>query len=323
MPPRRLPLLTLLVLLCSVPTLAAQVRSVSITSENDAYSFWIPFDIRPDEEYTNGMEIAAELNGAPLWGRLLRGRSPCGAGDSTGACLSTRVRLGQKIFTPRNDFAFLGNRPYAGWLYLGAAGSVERPRVRRSADAEVGITGPPSQGEWVQSTVHAIGGFRPVTGWEEQLRTEPGVVLRYGEEHLLAAARPGGIRVADVVPYWGAAAGNVLTGAHGGVRLRAGYQVPPPWGRTGRRVPVSIYAIAAARAEWVLRDLFLDGNTFRDGPRVDRTPTVGQLELGGGVRLGSVGLEYRAISRTRSYRTEPTGHQYGSFEVTINTKAQR
>ncbi|HEX8359880.1 MAG TPA: lipid A-modifier LpxR family protein, partial [Longimicrobium sp.] len=84
-----------------------------------------------------------------------------------------------------------------------------------------------------------------------------------------------------------------------------------------------IYAVAAARADLVLRDLFLDGNTFHDGPRVDRTPTVGQVEIGGGVRLGPVGLEYRAITRTRSYRTEPSGHQYGSFEVTINTKAQR
>lgn len=314
--------LLLLILLCSVHPLAAQVRSLAVTSENDAYNFWIPFAIRPDQEYTNGMELAAELEGAPLWGRLLRGRTPCGA-DSAGACLSTRVRFGQKIFNPRTQFVRPGQRPYAGWLYLGAAAAVERPLVRRSADVEIGVTGPPSQGEWVQATVHDIAGFRPVPGWRDQLRTEPGIVLRYGEEHLIADVRPGGVPVADVVPFWGATAGNVVTGAHGGVRLRAGYGVPAPWGRTPRRGPVALYAVAGVRAELVLRDLFLDGNTFRDGPRVKRIPTVGQLEVGGGVRLGPVGLEYRAITRTPSYRTEPTGHQYGSFQVTINTKAQR
>ena len=258
--------LLLLVLLCSVHPLAAQVRSFAVTSENDAYNFWIPFSIRPDQEYTNGVELAAELEGAPLWGRLLRGRS---------------------------------------------------------AHVEIGVTGPPSQGEWVQATVHDIAGFRPVPGWRDQLRTEPGIVLQYGEEHLVADLRPGGIRVAEVVPYWGAAAGNVLTGAHGGVRLRAGYAVPVPWGRAARRGSVSLYAVAGARAELVVRDLFLDGNTFRDGPSVTPIPLVGRVEAGAGVRVGPAGLEYRIISRTPSYRTEPTGHQYGSFQVTVSTKAQR
>ncbi|HEX8363400.1 MAG TPA: lipid A-modifier LpxR family protein, partial [Longimicrobium sp.] len=134
MPSRRLPHLTLLLLLFTVHPLAAQVRSFAVTSENDAYNFWIPFELRPDEEYTNGVELAAELEGAPLWGRFVRGRGLCGGGDSIGACLSTRVRFGQKIFTPRTQLVDpVGERPYAGWLYLGAAGIVERARVRRSA----------------------------------------------------------------------------------------------------------------------------------------------------------------------------------------------
>lgn len=154
-------------------------------------------------------------------------------------------------------------------------------------------------------------------GWSGQLRTEPGIVLRYGEEYAAAELRPAGIRVAEVMPYWGAAAGNVRTGAHAGIRLRAGYAVPRPWGRAAHGI--SVYASAGARAEVVLRDLFLDGNTFQDGPRVERIPEQGELEGAPGVRLGPFGLEYRAISRTRSYATEPKGHQYGSFQVTLRT----
>ncbi len=307
-------------LLCVSALLAAspadaQLRSLSATSDNDAYNFWIPFATRPDEEYTNGLEMRAELAGAPLWGRLLR--VACGAAD--GGCVSTELRVGQKIFTPRTDSPLLGagERPYAGWLYLSAAGSVEGARVRRTGGAEVGVTGPPSQGEWVQTTFHRMAGFRDPLGWAGQLRTEPGIVIRYGEEFIAAEARPGGIRVAEVMPYWGAAAGNVRTGAHAGVRLRAGYAVPRPWGRAGRGV--SLYASAGARAELVLRDLFLDGNTFRDGPRVERISEFGAVEGALGLRVGLVGVEYRTVSRTRSYETEPKGHQYGSFEVTLRT----
>jgi hypothetical protein len=307
-------LLAALTLLAASPA-AAQLRAFTLASDNDSYDFWIPFATRPDQEYTNGLELRAELGAAPLWGRLLR--APCATADST--CLSTELRVGQKIFTPRLDAPLLGpgERPYAGWLYLSAAGSAEEPRVRRTAGFEVGVTGPPSQGEWVQTTFHRLAGFRDPVGWSGQLRTEPGVVLRYGEEYVAAELSPAGIRVAEVMPYWGAAAGNVRTGAHAGIRLRAGYAVPRPWGRAPHGI--SVYASAGARAEWVLRDLFLDGNTFHDGPRVERIPDQGELEGALGVRLGPFGLEYRAISRTRSYETEPKGHQYGSFHVTLRT----
>ncbi|MBD0320220.1 MAG: lipid A deacylase LpxR family protein, partial [Gemmatimonadetes bacterium] len=273
--------LLLAALLAASPA-AAQLRSVAVTSDNDSYDFWIPFATRPDEEYTNGLELRAELAGAPLWGRLFRADS---------ASLSTELRVGQKIFTPRLDSPVLrpGERPYAGWLYLSAAGSAEEPRVRRTAGFEVGVTGPPSQGEWVQTTFHKLAGFRDPVGWGGQLRTEPGVVLRYGEEYVAAELRPAGIRVAEVMPYWGAAAGNVRTGAHAGIRLRAGYAVPRPWGRAAHGV--SVYASAGARGEVVLRDLFLDGNTFQDGPRVERIPEQGELEGALGVRLGPFGLE--------------------------------
>ena len=308
-------LLTALLAILAAAPAGAQLRSFAAASENDSYNFWIPIASRPDVEYTNGLELRMELGGAPLWGRLFR--APCASADST--CLSTELRFGQKIFTPRLDSPALspGERPYAGWLYLSAAGSVEEARVRRTAGAEVGVTGPPSQGEWVQTTFHEMGGFRPPLGWRGQLRTEPGIVVRYGEEYIAAELRPAGIRVAEVMPYWGGAAGNVRTGVHAGVRLRAGYAVPRPWGRAAPGI--SVYAAAGARAEVVLRDLFLDGNTFRDGPRVERIPELGELEGALGVRLGPVGLEYRAISPTRSYETEPEGHQYGSFQVTFRT----
>ena len=303
-----------LLALVSAPAVA-QLRSVAVISDNDAYDFWIPVPTRPDRDYTNGIEVAAELDGAPLWGRLLRGRAACAEG-----CLTTELRAGQKIFTPLLDAAKRSpvDRPYAGWLYLAATGSVAGVRVRRTGGVEVGVTGPPSRAEWVQTTLHQLGGFRPPIGWDGQLKTEPGIVFRYGEEYA-GDLRPAGIRVAEVVPYWGAALGNVRTAAHGGFRVRAGYGVPRRWGPAARRTAVSVYAHAGARAELVARDLFLDGNTFHDGPAVERAPAIGELEAGAALRLGPLDLAYRVVSRTRTYDSQARGHQYGSFQVTLQT----
>lgn len=115
-------LLAALALLAASPA-GAQPRSFTLASDNDSYDFWIPIATRSDEEYTNGLELRVELGGAPLWGRLLR--APCATADST--CLSTELRVGQKIFTPRLDSPVPGpgERPYAGWLYLSAAASAE------------------------------------------------------------------------------------------------------------------------------------------------------------------------------------------------------
>jgi hypothetical protein len=305
----------LLLVALAVPA-QAQVRSAALVSQNDAYNFWIPVATRPDREYTNGVELALALDAAPLWRRVFPGLPTCAGTDPAAACLSTRIRAGQKIFTPRVEAASLlpGQRPHAGWLYVAAAGSVERERLRRTAEVEAGVTGPPSQAERVQTAFHRMAGFEEPQGWDGQLRTEPGVVLRIGEESVVAQAAPGGVRVAELVPEWGLAAGNVRTAAHAGARVRAGYRVPHPW----RPAPgAALYASASLRGDLVLRDLFLDGNTFRDGPRVERIPGVRELRYGGGLRLGRVGAEYQVVHRTRSYRTEPEGHTYGSFEITF------
>jgi hypothetical protein len=301
---------------------AAQVRAVRLTLDNDAYNFWVPSGTRPDEEYTNGMDASVEVAGGPLWARRLAPRAaPCsGAESADSACATTTFDIGQKIFTPRSDGPRLaaGERPYAGWLYFAATGQVSTARARRAVGIEIGVTGPPSLGEAVHETWHRIAGFRDPQGWDQQLRFEPGITVRYDEARLLGELRAGGGRVLALAPEWGAEAGNVRTAAHVGVRAAAGFRAPHPWSAAADRDsgPLAVYATAAARQEAVAHSLFLDGNTFADGPRVERSPLVFRYELGGGVRWRTVSLEYRAATRTREYETEPDGHTYSTLELT-------
>ena len=125
-----------------------------------------------------------------------------------------------------------------------------------------------------------------------------------------------------MAPEWGASVGNVLTGAHAGVRASAGVNVPHPWSRAADRGagPFSLYAVAAARQDAVAHNLFLDGTTFGEGPRVEHRPFVFRYELGGGIRYQHFTLEYRATTRTREYETEPGGHTYATFELTYRPR---
>lgn len=299
---------------------AQTVRAVEVVTDNDVFAFWKPLGMRPDEEYTHGMWVAVEVDGAQGWGRLAGGRAACAAGTAPPAegCVATRFEVGQQLFTPRIDDLepVPGQRPYAGWLFVRATGRVSTARLRREAGVEVGVTGEPSLGRAVHTAFHRAAGFRVPLGWRNQIGFEPGVVLRLGERRVAAEGRVGGVRVAELVPGWGVAAGNVLTGAHAGARARVGWRVPHPWDAEPDGGGASVYLVAAARGEWVGRSIFLDGNTFGDaGVSVERRPWVGQYEVGGGVRVRGVTAEATATTRGPDYRTQPGPHTYATIAV--------
>lgn len=314
--------LALVLALAAAPA-SAQVRATRLTLDNDTYDFWIPVAARPDWDYTNGVDLSVEVAGGPLWARRIAPHAGgcAGAESPDTACTTTTFAIGQKLFTPRVDSTapVPGERAYAGWLYLSATGRVATSARQRSVVAEAGVTGPPSLGKAIHTGWHRLAGFREPRGWDNQLRFEPGIVVRY-EESVLAAASAGGVRVATLVPEWGADAGNVHVGAHAGLALRAGYAVPHPWSRAADHAagPVSVYGIATVRGDAVARDLFLDGNG--GSPRVRREPFVRQRELGAGARLTGVTLEYRAITQSRQYRTAPASHTWSTFELTYRVR---
>ncbi|HWK89450.1 MAG TPA: lipid A-modifier LpxR family protein, partial [Longimicrobium sp.] len=219
-------------LLVAAPA-AGQVRAFQLTSDNDAYAFWVPMKVRPDWEYTNGVRLAAEVDGAPAWGRLAGRAAACAA--EAPACTSTTVEFGHKLFAPRQDSyqPLQGQRHYAGWLYAAATGRVVHGRTRHSAGLEVGVTGPASLGRPIMERYHHIAGFWEPVGWRHQLAFEPAFAARYGVDRRVAELRVGEMRIADVEASAAGALGTLRTAASASVRARAGYDVPDAW--TGRR----------------------------------------------------------------------------------------
>ena len=246
-----------------------------------------------------------ELNAAPGWGALVSAVRPCRADGASRSCLRTRLRMGQEIYTPRRDAPtpLPGERPYAAWLYLGADALVAGPRRQRSATVEVGVTGPPALGEPVQNAVHALLRSEPQAGWPHQVGFEPGVRLGYAEEYRFSHQLPG-VGMARVAPGWSASLGNVRTAAQAGLSAGVGTG-------SGRGAEL----VVAASGEWVGRDLFLDGNTFRSGSLAQKLPFIARGEVRGGYTLRRWTVHYAFVVTSRQYRAQPGPHRYGSLSL--------
>ena len=147
----------------------------------------------------------------------------------------------------------------------------------------------------------------------------------------------------DLLPSLGAALGNVTTYASTGLQVRAGWNLPSDFGyspirpggvtqvdalrdrqvaatETGRprlirREALRAYGFAGVHARAVARDIFLDGNTFRDSHSVSSKPLVADFVAGLTVGYGSAKLSYAKVFRTREFRGQPRDHRFGSITL--------
>lgn len=312
--------LTAAVVLLSAPALAAKDRVFTLQTENDV--------ITPhDRWYTNGVQFSAAFGeGAqPEVLKKIADAVPFLRTDCENRVIG--LALGQQIFTPADttQTALIpDDRPYAGWLY--AAFTVEGYK-EDSADyftLQLGVVGPASFAEKAQNAWHGLFGIEKSRGWGNQLGNEPGVVIGY-RKAWQARAEAGGIEL-GASPHVGLALGNVYTYAAGGFMLRLGNDLsldrsPPP--RISPGLPGSGYFRAGHNLVWYLfagvevrgvaRNIFLDGNTWRDSHEVVKKHAVAEFQIGVAVIVRGVRIAYTHVFRTREFRGQPEAHEFGAL----------
>jgi hypothetical protein len=101
----------------------------------------------------------------------------------------------------------------------------------------------------------------------------------------------------------------------GGETLRAGLNAEHPW-KFENHGRIGAYVSLGAREDVVLHSLFLDGNTFRESPGVERIPYVWQKELGAGISMGSIAVDYQSIMRSQEFTTGRRYHSYATLSLT-------
>lgn len=316
-------------------TPATESPIYSLTEENDGIFS------HQDRHYTQGLLFTRSAT--PLAGGFWDGLSDdfgqlagwLGAGPSTERRYQWPI-IGQSEFTPSDITRFVPDprdRPYAGWLYLGT-GLMQRSDSGRIDHLQLllGVVGPAALARQVQDGFHSLAGFGQADGYSHQLHNEPGLVVSYQTIWDRPLLTLGPVQT-DALPEVGITAGNVLTYGEIGFTLRAGQSLAA--GGTPRTITPGlagsgwfdpdkingafgwmIYAGIQTRAVW--RNLFLEGNSYRDSPGVEKRNFVTDQTAGISFlfRFGlRVDISY--IKRSREFSGQIDDDRFGS--VTLST----
>lgn len=299
--------------------------TLTLMLENDLFGVG-----NKDRHYSNGTRISWLSSATTLHGWLddaMRGLGVEG---------TRRVgfAFGQNIYTPedktRRD-VIQDDRPYAGWLYGSIWLQYENSNHNQldTFEIDVGVVGPWAFGEETQNTLHDIFGVKEAQGWDNQLRNEPGIALIYEKKWrgcLIGDCTGLGV---DVIPHVGASLGNVFTyGAVGGT-VRFGTDLKGDFGpaRIRPSLPGSSafitskdfawYLFAGAEGRAVGRNIFLDGNTFRDSHSVNREPWVADFQLGIATTIQGVRISYMHVFRTKEFEEQREPDRFGAVSVSM------
>lgn len=298
--------------------------TLSLTFENDLFG-------NSDRNYTNGALISyvTPRNELPWAGRLAR-RNLGWLTDAENWYAT--VAIGQNIYTPE-DLTLVppdpDDRPYAGYLYASFGIVADRGDRLDTIALDLGVVGPASQADQVQSFVHEVVGATEPEGWDYQLDNEPGVRLIYDRKYRFGYDfdLPVFDLAVDAAPNFGLVLGNVDTYAAAGLTVRVGDRLKDSYGPP-RVLPALAgpgfydaesgfgwYLFAGAEGRVVARNIFLEGNTWRDSPSVDPHRLVADLQAGIVLQFGGYELSYTHVFRSPEFEGDDGFSDFGSLTV--------
>ncbi len=328
--------------LFSVASLAAekspdQTSTFTFIFENDLFG-------DTDSQYTNGLQLAwlsgdlaryAEAGRVPDW--LLGAVSRMPFVNAEGRLRNVGFALGQQMYTPedisRRELVS-DDRPYAGWLYGGVSFMSRSDHAMDVLELQAGMVGPAALAEQAQNFVHEMRDLPTPKGWDHQLENEPGLnlILEHRDRRLRQTLHD---RWAfDVITSSGGVVGNVATYLHAGGLFRLGWNLPFDFGtspirpggdpnapaargdpRLDGQTRLGFHLFAGLGGRLVVRDIFLDGNTFADSHSVDKELLVGDFVLGATLMAGPAKLSYTQNFRSREFEGQPDSHNFGSVSL--------
>lgn len=339
---RSIPLL-LAASLSPLASLAAQEPSARLARNTPVFTLSYENDYfgGQDRHYTSGVKFSWLSADLTSWGQTGWRQSFLEAlpfVNRPGAQKNLGLALGQNIYTPA-DISRVppdpADRPYAGWSYLELSFISKTGLVMDTLTIQAGMIGRASQADEVQRAIHEwLDDERPA-GWNHQLQNEFGLNVVYERKWRLYARHLDHWLGVDLVPHAGFSLGNVQTCANAGFTTRLGFNLPhdfgvslirgasPPNGpiddgdpRLAQGGRWSFFAFGGIDGRAMARNIFLDGNTFRDSPSVDREYLVGDAFYGLGVVFGGRWqLTYTEVVRSREFKGQDRKNYFGSITL--------
>lgn len=240
----------------------------------------------------------------------------------------------QRIYTP-TDFSrsdlIVDDRPYAAALLASLGYNARIGDRLYTTHLQFGIVGPSARGEEVQNAVHKALGSERFQGWKHQLHDEPVVALVHERMHRYSTNHDGTRGWSwDAITHYGGSLGNLATYANAGAEFRFGMNLPDDFGSTPlrpagentapTREPQAQYMTGAhlfltMDARWVLHDITLDGNLFRDSHSVDKEPLVAYAGYGVAFLHRRWKFALARYHSTREFEGQQEPPVFGSFTI--------
>ncbi|MBI2799741.1 MAG: lipid A deacylase LpxR family protein [Gammaproteobacteria bacterium] len=333
----------IVILLVSRVSFGAVLR---LPADSSTFTFMFENDLfgNMDEQYTNGIQIGwlsrdiARYEQArqvpPL---ILRFVSHLPFINLPHRQHNVGLTFGQQIYTPQNTATrelVVNDRPYAGWLYGGLSFISKDEERLDTIELQAGVVGPWSLAEDAQNFVHDVRNLPDAKGWAHQVKNEPGLALIYEHKRRPFGSTNSSGMGYDLITHVGGAVGNVFTYLNGGAEFRFGWNLPADFGtsvirpggdtnapsavndpRLNNFEPFGAHFFAAVSGRVVLRDIFLDGNSFASSHSVDKRPLVGDLILGVSLTFHRLKLSYAQDFRTREFTLQRRRHNFGSVSL--------
>ncbi|MEJ8569318.1 lipid A deacylase LpxR family protein [Elongatibacter sediminis] len=327
--PRHLSALCLLVVagVCQ----AATDSAFTLTVENDKFT-------GSDNNYTNGVglswssgDIASYEEGslprrwAELWDFL-----PRVANEDFRTYASWT--LGQEMYSP-DDITLanppLDDQPYAGVLFVDNTFHVRRNRWGHTWNVRLGVVGPASQADNIQTWVHDLIDTDEPRGWDTQLPNELLLNLDYSAGYVWRTGEVGKSFTWRLIPNGSVSLGNYFTGVSAGLHAEIGWNLSDALGMSTLRHGIStattigagpqdhwsISFFAGGTAFGIAHYLPLDGTLFRDSRSVDSKKLVGLITAGMSIRRGPFVLSLAQTYFSKSFETEREGAEFGSLSL--------
>lgn len=299
-----------------------------------------------DSHYTNGVRLTwlspdlteyDEDTRLPRWGLPLIRNLPLI--NRPGFQRNVGLSVGQNIYTPEDTSRrelIKDDRPYAGWSYFSLTFHIKNRAQLDVSEVTIGIVGPSSLAKETQRIVHKWLENDDPKGWDNQLRNEPGLLISWQRNWRLFSAGMGRGFGFDFIPHIGGAVGNVAIFANTGGEIRIGYNLPFDFGTSpirsgsGIEAPADIndprvrhrknfgfHLFADVDGRAVARNIFLDGNTWKESHSVHRKRLVADMAAGFAIVYKSLKLSYAHVYRTKEFDGQEKGQLFGSITLAI------
>jgi len=298
---------------------------VTLQVEND---YFVSDD---DSQYTHGMRLSYYSGANEVPGIVREGAQLLPFFADWGD-LRSSFAIGQNMYTPDDLSAtepIEDDRPYAGWLHVDIGLTSDTQARRDLVELSLGVVGPASHAEQVQTEFHKVIDAPVGEGWDNQIGNEPAVMLSYERQYRGYEPWHVGDLEVDAVPNWGFAVGNVYDYASTGVMFRFGSDLTqdygPPLIQPGlpgsgyfeRRGwdEVNWYVFGGVEGSAVAYNVFLDGNMFRDSQCVSKEIFVGEVQTGVVVTVGDLRVGFTQVFRSPEFKGQDDPDHYGAITV--------